>query len=464
MSAAAKAGLATFLVLWGLFALAPVRQLADSHYTCLVASRVVSEGDDYLESYLVPPMTRERFPGLRPVPDRLRPKRWQVAPYQWEEVNAHLVYRYPLGTPLLVAPLVAALRPFGISPIGSDGGYGRKGERDLQGLIAPFLAALGGLALYLIALRFLVPGSAMLITLGVALGSPLLSTASRGLWSHTGGLVPAATAVAVALWMPQLPRPAATLALGSLCAWAIVCRPTFVVTAVAIAFYLLRRRPRDLILCLVSALAWTTAFAAYFFSTRAELAPTYFLRTDLSGSRLSEAILGQLVSPSRGLIVYCPWVILCGLLALPRRIFAEDRIWLQACVGTGIAHWLLISRLNAWHAGSAYGPRLWTDLLPWFAILASLAAAQLGFGRSKSAGGSKLGEGERGLAYLTLAVAFAWSIAVHGVGAFSQRSWDWNGVAASRVERYDRAWDWRQAQFLSPWLSMPKDVDLRVDP
>lgn len=462
MNAAVKAGSATFLVLWGLFVLAPVRQLADSHYTCLVASRVVAEGDDFLESFLVPPLTRDRFPGLRPVPDRLRPELWQVAPYQWEEVNAHLVYRYPLGTPLLVSPLVAALRPLGVSPIGPDGGYERKGERTLQGLIAPVLAALGGLALFLIALRFLPPGSAMMVTLGVALGSPLLSTASRGLWSHTGGLLPAATAVAVALWLPRLPRPPATLALGSLCAWAMVCRPTFAVTAAAIGLYLLRRRPRNLVLFLGSGLAWATAFAAYFLSTRATLAPTYFFRTDLSGSRLSEALVGQLVSPSRGLLVYCPWLLLCFLLTVPRRVVVEDRIWLQACVGVGIAHWLLISRLNAWHAGSAYGPRLWTDLLPWFAVLASLAAAQLGFGRSEPAGKSKLGE--RMWVRLTLALAFVWSIAAHGVGAFSQRSWDWNGVAASREERYERAWNWRQAQFLSPWLSIPENLDLRGDP
>lgn len=297
----------------------------------------------------------------------------------------------------------------------------------------------------------------MAVTLCVALGSPLLSTASRGLWSHTGGLLPSALAVALALWLPRLPRIGTLVALGSACAWAVLCRPTHLITGFAIAAYLVRYRPRDLLVFVLSGLTWAAAFAGYFLSTRGTPAPTYFLETDLAGSRIFEALAGHLVSPSRGLIVYCPWLLLCVLVALSRRAGADERGWLPVAMLACAAHLAVISRVNAWHGGSAYGPRLWTDLLPWFAVIASVALARLGLGGSQAAG-PRAPAAARWLRW-ALVAALAWSCAVHGVGAFSQRSWNWNGIATSRSARFERAWDWRQAQFLSPWLAIPEEVD-----
>jgi hypothetical protein len=70
-------------------------------------------------------------------------------------------------------------------------------------------------------------------------------------------------------------------------------------------------------------------------------------------------------------------------------------------------------------------------LLPVFAWLASARGASLA---AASAG---------------IAVAAAWSIGAHAVGALSQAAMDWNAYPTSVSIEPVRVWDWRRPQFLA---------------
>jgi hypothetical protein len=81
-----------------------------------------------------------------------------------------------------------------------------------------------------------------------------------------------------------------------------------------------------------------------------------------------------LVSPYHGLLPFVPWVVLCAP-ALSRRgraatvAPAYDR--LRRAVVAAVPPYYVLTGLAGGLGASAYGPRYWVALLPWFAVLAA---------------------------------------------------------------------------------------------
>ena len=85
-----------------------------------------------------------------------------------------------------------------------------------------------------------------------------------------------------------------------------------------------------------------------------------------------DGILGQLFSPGRGLLLYCPILILSiwGFFPFFRRFKAEAVLALSII----LIHLLLYGKWFMWHGGYAWGPRFMVPTLPFWAIfLAPLA-------------------------------------------------------------------------------------------
>ena len=80
-------------------------------------------------------------------------------------------------------------------------------------------------------------------------------------------------------------------------------------------------------------------------------------------------MLGNLVSPARGLLVFSP-VLLFAIPGVIRAIRSPVyRPWGWAIAVAVVAHWIAISSFPHWWGGYSFGPRLMTDVLP-FLILA----------------------------------------------------------------------------------------------
>lgn len=77
-------------------------------------------------------------------------------------------------------------------------------------------------------------------------------------------------------------------------------------------------------------------------------------------------LAGELLSPGKGLFVYCPILILAVLGLRP--FLARHRMLASACVVASIIYLVFFAKYKAWHGDNAWGPRYFTFLVPFWML------------------------------------------------------------------------------------------------
>ena len=354
-------------------------------------------------------------------------------PYWVLRVNGHYLSRYPLLPGLLAVPVYAL-------PVTLFGGDSWARINVLAKLTASLIAALSVALVYLAAARLGPDTVALAVALVYALGTSVWSIASQGLWGHG----PAALFLALSLvcllhaderpWLLDAAGVAAGLMLASRLITVFVAAALF---GCALG-YDRRRGVRAFIWCALV----TVPFLAYnlwmFGSLQGGYAQMHadFRAEGFSGTWTTRpwvGLAGLLVSPSRGLFVYSP-ILLITLLGIGpalrqgphRRVFA----WLGGGLGASL---LVLSTYSLWFAGISFGPRLLTDFMPAVVLFLVPAWPRL--------------ESRRSLAAVAT-LLFAVSVGVQVVGAFyypSPRDLDWNSSPGD-VSLKQRLWSWQDTQ------------------
>ncbi len=380
-------------------------------------------------------------------------------PYQTAFIDGKLLYDFPCGGSVLALPAVAILNAVGISTIGPGGRYNLQGEARIQRILAPLLMASAVWLIFRTALLADLPVSwALVIALGTAFGTQVWSTTSRALWSLTW-LVTLLTVVIWILMRCEVGkgrfRPILT---ATLLSWMYFVRPTASTAIMAISVYVLVTYPRAFPAYMITGLAWLAAFVGYsFYLFGTALPSSYRMTWWFSVSEARHRLLGLLLSPSRGLLIYVPVVMF--VLYLVVRYWKELKyrrlaIVALAAIGANLA---VVSMLLLWWGGWSYGPRELTDTIPFYALLAILGCraflddSSIGLHRASATIAA-------GLVLLIL------SVVMNAPGALSGAANAWNAWAHLE-EHPDRLWDWSHAQFLAPLDSTPpQDVwdDLRT--
>src|SRR5262249_40985135 len=162
---------------------------------------------------------------------------------------------------------------------------------------------------------------------------------------------------------------------------------------------------------------------------------------------------GLLVSPSRGVLIFCPVLLLiaAGLVRF-RRTLANHRLLLPAFLAVG-GHFATLVCFDQWHGGCCYGPRYFTDVLPWFVLFSVLPIRGLQNVRMTTPVLSVVRETQppdltqSKMVRSILFICIAWSVWIHGRGAISHATWRWN----FRMEREPQTapFDWQKPQFLA---------------
>ncbi len=345
-----------------------------------------------------------------------------------------LDYNYfPIGTSLVTLPVVAlgAL-------IYAETPQPEKASR-IADLSADVMAALAVVVFFLIA-RLLGSGLGICLasSLVFAWASPQLSIHGGGLWSHNTS----SFLFLVSVWLVLRQDGRAAWTSGVSAGLAIISRPTSVLWVGLLGVFLWCRDRRHAFGFTVLVAFAGALFTAWSVSAFGALRAPYFRQSSLSFEHFWEALAGHLVSPNRGLFVFCPILLLAplgGYLALRRR--GQDRryVLLHALlVAYCLLQWAFLSTFEKWWGGGSFGPRLLAEAIPaWCLLLVPV------FEALKGLRGIRKWSAACGLTILLSASLF-----VQYRGATDPAVYGWNSKPR-RVDRFpSRIWDWQDLQIL----------------
>lgn len=365
------------------------------------------------------------------------------------EVNGHWISYFPTGGSVVIAPVVWLVESaMHLSSLDLYEHLKSAPDWDLvarlnQG-IASLFAALTALVIYLTGSMSLSRSKAVLLSLIIAFGTSVWSTASRDLWQHTVSVFAISWVIYLLLRTKDHPG-WALFWCGLVAGIAYAVRPTNSLVVLLTAAYVLVEHRRRVLVFLAGAAVIAIPFVLYNLNLFASPLAPYFQPSRIGYSPLFwEALAGNLASPSRGLLVYSP-VFLFVVYGMALKIRSRQFERLDAFLATVIVlHWLTISSFRHWWGGASYGPRFFTDLLPLFAYFLIPVVDQV---TTPSFWNCWVGR-----ATVALFVAsVAWSIFVHYRGSTQAATWAWNGsypkVVSSVDETPARLWDWSDPQF-----------------
>lgn len=353
--------------------------------------------------------------------------------------RGHLVSRYPL------APALAALPATTLQVVLLNVIY-PEWTRDTSPLFPHFFAknshalitALAAVLLLRLCLKLSTSsGVAWTAALAAALGSSLWSVASQGAWQH--GLAALGLTTAMSALIDERRSRGALVLAGIAASVMVASRSLDIVFAGALAawvFYHYRGMAGWFLPGPIVIGAALLTYNLYYFGAidggQSQLETYHPLHHHVSGTwtgNIVEGALGTLFSPSRGLLVYTPWIAcaLVGVFFYWRALPSMVR-WLLAGL---IANGLLLSKYSCWWAGWSFGPRFWTDAIPLFSILFAVTLDQAV-------------RRHRPL-LLPAASLVLTAIVIHGLGAYGYPS-SWFGTPVRADWAHERLWDWRDSE------------------
>jgi hypothetical protein len=423
-----------FLFSLAVFLIAPVVNVTDSRYAALLSESLLHHRSAELDKYYKVPVPWHTGEAAS------RPD--EANEYQLENARGHVTYFFGHGSSMLSMPLVAAMNAVGVSAATPDGRLSLAGEILIERVIASVLMAGLTCVFFATAIMMLPVSWSVVVALGAGLGSQVLSTASRGLWAHTWEIFIFGLIAHSILSAEHRGARLRSVWLATLVAWSYCVRPTGAVAIVAVSIYVLWVHRDDFILYAIALAGWLAAFVGYSWSVFGTIIPPYYMASRLRFHSIPMALAVNLISPSRGLLVFVPTTLF--VLYLSARYRKQLVYWQLAVLALAqiVALAILISTNNTWTAGYCYGPRYFTDAIPWFVLLAILGLDAM---RRAQVGSHHRMEIAAGIFLVAL------SVAINARGAFSPAALDWNPI-----EQHG-AFDWRYPQFMAGLIDPPKD-------
>jgi hypothetical protein len=446
---------AILLVVFLIHVLSPNATPFDSRWTVHTALSILSEGDTDLNEY-ESLLEADSFYAIECIfPDGRR-----VFPVQStvECVGGRYYNWYPVAVPALAAPAAGV---FELVLRAGQPLFGPLAERvpsavvrsflrgDLVAasaavelIMASFIVALATALFYFVTREQIDRTGSAVLSLMLAFCTPAWSTASRALWQHG----PAMLMLTLAMWISLRAgkNPALVRYLGIPLAFGFFLRPTLVVPAVVFTLFVLLYHRRQILRYLLWTAPVVVAFVIHsLVAYQTLVAPYFFVRREHADSLglhrgILEALAGNMISPSRGLLIYVPLALLAIYGALIRPEQEQARRLRPFFVAMLLLHWCLISSFETWWGGHGYGPRFMTE------IVVLLIYFLIPVWQRASADMRRRRYALPALASI-LALASFW---IHLQGATNWACYEWSSTPVELNESLDRLWDWRDPAFL----------------
>ena len=344
------------------------------------------------------------------------------------ESNGRFFSSYPIGGPILAAPLYL---PVAFTPLRHwDPGAIVLVARIAQKFSAAVIAALSAVLLLLLLKRIATPPWAWGLTLIYALATETWSISSQALWQHgPGELSIIGCLYCLHRWSQDHARSGWLWLCGASTAAAFIIRPTNLVllAAVLAALLLAKAVLPDLIRFLAAPLCGGALLVAYNLYAFHRLSGGYPVAM-LNGSMLS-GLAGLFFSPGRGLLVYTP-VALFALYAFSPAVQDTRRRYhplLVTSIVFIVLQSIVISRSITWWGGFCWGPRMLTELIPPLMVLTAIGVSAFDRPWPRRA-------------FATLAL---YSLLIQALGVFFYPKGHWDAGPPSVDNSPARLWDWR---------------------
>jgi hypothetical protein len=301
----------------------------------------------------------------------------------------------------------------------------------LDNFIAAFWTALSAVLLFYYIYQYINQKVAYIILLIYVFASPALSLLSHNTWQHT--LI--VNAVLLLLILLKKDSKYSALAIGMILGILPHIRPTtiFFYPLILLNFkkefikyyiigFLLLNIPFDIINLMV----YDHIVGPYYHHFR--IIKTLESKVDFLG-----VFLGLLVSPSRGLFLFLPYLLLLFLIPFKWKSWNTRKKEILVLLFIIIVYIFYYSTYHIWHGGWQYGPRFFTDLLPIFMIL--LAEITWAYDQNKIY--------KISLFLLSLVAFF-----IHIQPNLNMEFLNWDTCYLKNKDHVQKIWDWEYPVFL----------------
>ncbi|MGA8806533.1 MAG: hypothetical protein WB973_01560 [Thermoanaerobaculia bacterium] len=399
--------------------------------------RAISAGDTYPARYLPFAILHDHTIFFDPILKVAAQGRGEAAFWLVQRPGRPTFSVYPIVVPVLLAPLyipaVAYLHLRGWTDARLD-----RTARVMEKFCASFIAALSASLLFLVLRRRTNTSIALLLTLAYAFGTTTWVIGSQALWQH--GMAELLVIGALLFLTAPCTTPR-TLAVALLLGLIAGNRPPDLILAAALGLYGLSWAGRRRAALLIAGAAMPMAVVMlYNVSVSGNAAGGYGLlgHAQFFAHPLLEGIGGVLVSPTRGLLVFSPFLIFLILVWRYRPLDRNERN-LTLAMGVAVVLQILLYAKADWRGGLSWGPRYMTDLLPFLVwMLVPVAAALRGIGR------------------VTFLIAVGVSIATEAIGAFA-----YTGSIDDPIYAADHGWEKHDLRAAWLWRNTPIFTSLR---
>lgn len=283
--------------------------------------------------------------------------------YAFHRHGDRWVTPYPPATGLTVVPIYGLIRLFAPGFYNRWHSFYEKSEGDdlpgnpvnwMERFSAALLTAISCIIFFLIAKPHGL-STAYWSSLLFAFGTPIVSTCSIALWQHTTS----ALFLLLTFWLliAHHDKPWLIFLAGVCGGWAFACRPTNLIPFGCFFLPLLANKNWKGTVLLASGFAIPAMLTmGYNLSEFGSFLGGYTGQKSSATLPGVHAAMGLLLSPSRGLLVYCPFlipVIIYAVKGCRRNNFSICCAALAGAAGL----WIVFSSWEHWHGGVSFGPR-----------------------------------------------------------------------------------------------------------
>ncbi len=360
----------------------------------------------------------------------------QAIPHFIVRTPEHLVSKYAIGPAILAAPVFQAFRWAG-APIKPW----HPGHPSLVWPAKVAAATIAGASVGLFfraASRFAGPRPALVVTIAYAAGTTLLSTVSQSLWQHGPAQLCLIAAIAVWSATPSDERARMrlrALAAGALAGFVLLCRPADLFLAGVVLLWIVAGRDAARGWAIAGAMlpaAFLAGYDWYYFGAPWRMGYGALASSEWRGDPL-RGLVGMLVSPARGLLVYSPVFAFVpfAVRGIRERARNGEPLWALLLAGV-VLHLALYSRWTVWWGGWSLGYRMLSDVTP-FACLLLIPFLET--------------RGARGPCRAAFGLALVASVVIHTSLAWNEDcNWDRRRDTDHHPEVL---WDWRHSPLMS---------------